>query len=150
MHCENPTILLLVCNNCAGMTGKLLPEIKMKYADNVRVLAVTCPSQIDPFAIMKLLKESVEGIIVACPQQTCCCPENKKVMKRREMVKDILPVFGLHKEQFQLASVSPFAGEELIKIIEQMLTFAKTLNHIDDYSAIYQEEEFTDACKWVN
>lgn len=150
MHSGNPTILLLMCNTCSGMTGKLLPEIRLRYADNVRVLPVTCPSQIEPFAFIKLLKESVDGIVVACPRRACCCPDNRKVMKRREMVRDILPLFGLHRDQFYLASVSPFGGQEMIEIIEQMLALVKMIKPVDDYSPVYQEEDFGGSFKWVN
>ncbi len=151
MSASSPQVLLLMCSICQGMTAKLLPEIRLHFSQQVRVFPITCPSQIDPFAFIKLLKNSVDGVIVACPKETCCCPENKKVLKRREIVKDILPVFGLHREQFHVASVSPFAGQELIAIIEHMLNFIKiTFQNKDEYRFASPEEDVLSQCKWVN
>ena len=148
---KNPQVLLLICNNCRGMTAKLLPEIMLNFSESLRVLPVNCPSQIDPFAFIKLLKNSVDGVVVACPQDACCCPENKKVMKRREIVKDILPVFGLHGEQFQIASVSPFGGQELTQVIHQMLDLIKTnSSNIEGYKYINHVNDISNPYKWVN
>lgn len=146
----SPQILLLMCDKCHGMTTKLLPEITIQFSE-LRVLPVSCPTQVDPFAIIKLLKKSVDGVIVACPKDACCCPGNKKVLKRREMVKDILPVFNLHREQFQIASVSPLAAEELRTIIEKMLEFLKTIRpEPESFSYFNDEEDSINQYKWVN
>ncbi|PKM47815.1 MAG: hypothetical protein CVV03_01135 [Firmicutes bacterium HGW-Firmicutes-8] len=146
-----PQILLFMCSNCKGMIDKLLPEVQLQFSKNLKVLPISCPSQIDPLAFIKILKKCCEGIIVACPKDACCCPENKKVIKRREMVKDILPVFGLHKEQFQVASVSPFAEKELIEIIEQMLTFLKMSGQpFDEYNYVESQNKSSNLYKWVN
>jgi len=144
-------ILLFMCNNCKGMTDKLLPEIQLHFSDNLRVLPVTCPSQIDPFVFIKLLKKCCDGIVVACPKDACCCPENKKVIKRREIVKDILPIFGLDREQFQVASVSPFDWPELIQVIEQMLVLLQMENEkTEETKYIYKEDNISGSYKWVN
>lgn len=151
MVSNNPQILLLMCNNCQGMTGKLLPDLMLRFSDNIKVLPVSCPSQIDPFSIIKLLKNSCAGVITACPKDACCCPENKKLMKRREIVKDILPLFGFHREQFQIASVSPFGGDELMKIIEQMMSLInlKTKKQ-GSYKYINLDDKLAETYKWVN
>jgi len=143
MSAKNPQILLLVCNNCSGMTQKLLPDIQLRFSENLKVLGVSCPSQLDPFAFIKLLKKCTDGVIVACPKDACCCPDDKKIMKRREIVKDILPVFGLHREQLQIASVSPFGEEPLTDVIEGMMSLIRMgIQDIDgyDFSDIDEEE----------
>ncbi len=148
---KNTQILLFMCNNCKGMKDKLLPEIQLHFSDNLRVMPVTCPSQIDPFVLIKLLKKSCDGIVVACPKDACCCPENKKVIKRREIVKDILPIFGLDREQFQVASVSPFGWPELIQVIEQMLVLLQRENEkMEETKYIYKEDNLSGSYKWIN
>lgn len=148
---SNPQVLLLMCNNCKGMTAKLLPEIQLQFSEKLRVLPVTCPSQIDPFAVVKLLKKSVNGVIVACPKETCCCPENKKVIKRREIIKDILPIFGLHPEQFQLASVSPFGDKELSAVIEQMINILSFSEQNENrYELFDYEKKVSGMYGWIN
>lgn len=146
----SPQVLLLVCDKCHGMTANLMPEITVRFSE-LRVLPVSCPAQVDSFAVIKLLKKSVDGVIVACPKDACCCPGNKKILKRRELVKDILPVFDIHREQFQIASISPFAAEELNVLIEQMLEFLKTISPESDlFSFIESKETTTSKLKWVN
>lgn len=146
----SPQILLLVCDKCHGMTANLMPEINVRFSE-LRVLPVSCPAQVDSFAVIKLLKKSVDGVIVACPKETCCCPGNKKMLKRREIIKDILPVFDLHREQFQIASISPFAAEELHTMIKQMLEFLKTIGPESDlFSYIESKDVTTNKLKWVN
>lgn len=148
---NNPQILLLMCSNCKGMTDKLLPEVQLRFSEKLRVVPIACPAQIDPFAFIKILKNCCQGAIVACPKNACCCPDNRKAIKRREMVRDILPVFGLNREQFQIASVSPFAGKELIEIVEQMLTFIQMASpHLGEYEYIDSPEEYLNTYKWLN
>lgn len=126
MNTGNPLVLLLICNNCKGMSEKLLPEMQFRFSENVKLMAVSCPSELDPFVFIKLLRKSCDGLVVACPKDACCCPENKAIMKRREILKDILPIFGLHREQLKIASVSPYGGKQLIQIVEDMIEFLKT------------------------
>lgn len=146
----SPQILLLICDKCHGMTANLMPEITVRFAE-LRVLPVSCPAQVDSFAVIKLLKKSVDGVIVACPKDACCCPENKKMLKRREIVKDILPVFDLYREQFQIASISPFAAEELNVLIETLVEFLKTIRSESDvFSFIESNEVIINKLNWVN
>ncbi|MDT3699524.1 MAG: hydrogenase iron-sulfur subunit [Thermincola sp.] len=151
----SPQILLMICDKCTGMTAKLMPETTVRFSE-LRVLPVSCPAQVDSFAIIKLLKKSVDGVIVACPRDACCCPDNKKLLKRREIVKDILPVFDLHREQFQIASISPLAARELNVLIEQMKEFLKTLRHETEEFSFIEDSEVAgnklkiNKLKWVN
>lgn len=149
MRSYNPRVLLLLCSNCAGMPAKLIPEIKNRYAENIKVESVNCPSEIDAFMFIKMLRESVDGIVVACPKAACCCPDNRKVIRRKQLVRDILPIFGLHREQFQIASVSPLGGQELMEIIEQMLAFVKTLEPEVGFEHV-QHDEIAAMVNWIN
>ncbi len=144
-------VLLFICKNCKGMTDKLLPEIQLHFSHSLKVLPVTCPSQIDPFVYIKLLKKSCDGIIMACPKDACCCPENKKVIKRREIVKDMLPIFGLDREKFQVASVSPFYWSELMNIVKQMMALIKTENqNLEETRYLFNEDDYSNSYKWLN
>lgn len=144
-------VLLLVCNNCKGMTDKLIPEIYLRFADKIRILATGCPSQLDSFAVIKLLRQCADGVIIACPQGVCCCPADKKVVKRREVIKELLPVFGFHREQFVLASVSPLDGLKLVETIEQMLTFIDiSKNDPADCTFLKSGHKAASPYKWLN
>lgn len=150
MSANFPQILLFMCNDCKGLTEKVFPDLQMKFAENIRVLPIECPSQIEPWAVIKLLEKSCNGVIIACPKDKCCCPANKKIVKRRETVKDILPVFGLHREQFQIASVSLFGHDELVNIIENMLAFLKTLALPTRKYDYLEVQESVSAMNWLN
>ncbi len=151
MNTGNPLVLLLMCSSCKGMSEKLLPEVQFRFAENVRVMAVSCPSELDPFVFVKLLRKSCDGLVVACPRDACCCPENKAIMKRREIIKDILPVFGLHREQFKIASVTPYGKEQLFQTIDDMIEFLKTEHHNRTECNFLEEEgTHTNILRWVN
>jgi len=65
--------------------------------------------------------------------------------------KDILPLFDLHKEQFQIASIAPFAAEELNVLVEQMLEFLKTIDSESDlFSYLENKESTINKVKWIN
>ncbi|WP_418792487.1 hydrogenase iron-sulfur subunit [Phosphitispora sp. TUW77] len=123
MNSSNPLVLLLMCSNSKDMLEKLLPKVQLRFPKNVKVMAVSCPSELDPLVYIRLLRKSCDGLIVACSKNACSSPEKKVIMKRREILKDILPIFGLHREQFKITSVSSFNDEQLFQIIEDMIEF---------------------------
>lgn len=144
-------IVLLICSNCKGMTEKLLPDIYLRFSDTLKVLPVGCPSQLESFSVIKLLKECADGVIIACPQGVCCCPANKSVIKRREIIRELLPVFGFHREQFHLANVSPLDSQKLIEIIEQMFTFINlSKSSTESCSFVNPYDGFSGLYKWLN
>lgn len=148
---QKSRIVLLMCNKCKGMTDKLLPDIYLRFSDTLKVLPVECPSQLESFTVVKLLKDCADGVIIACPQGVCCCPANKSVIKRREIIRELLPVFGFNKEQFQLGSVSPLDSQKLIEIIEQMLTFINiSKSNRESCSFVNPYDRFSGSYKWLN
>lgn len=144
-------VILLVCNNCKGMTEKLIPEIYLQFPDRIRVLATDCPTQMDSFLVIRLLKRCAEGVIIACPQGVCCCPANKSIAKRREVIKDILPVFGFHREQLVTADVSPLDAPKLIQTIEQLIAFVDlSKKRTEEYRFLKSGQEAANSYKWLN
>ncbi len=132
------------------MTDKLLPEVYLRFSDKIRVMAIGCPYQMDSFLVIRLLKQCSDGVIIACPQDVCCCPINKSVIKRREVIKDILPVFGFHKEQLVLANVSPLDGPKLIQKIEQMINFINLSKNQAEECSFFKSGRETASYKWLN
>lgn len=126
-------IALLLCGTCRGMTRELTKKVLTKYRDSIQVVPVDCPAEMDPFVVVKMLKTGWAGVIVACPRNACCCPKNRNIIKRREMVRDILPVFDLDKEQYRIVNVSPFDFSTLDSVIEEMVAQIKMLVHSRGY-----------------
>lgn len=148
---QKSRIVLLMCNNCKGMTEKLLPDIYLRFSSTLKVLPVECPSQMESFAVIKLLKNCADGVVIACPQGVCCCPANKSVIKRREIIRELLPVFGFNREQFHLASVSPLDSQKLIEIIDQMFTFINlSKSNAESCSFVNPYDGFLGSYKWLN
>lgn len=129
-------IALLMCSTCRGMTGELMHKVLAKYKDSLQVVPVDCPAETDPFVIIKMLKTNWAGIIVACPRNACCCPKNRKVIRRREMIGDILPVFDLEKERYKVVNVSPFDFSSLDRIIEEMVGQIGLLGRAREYGQL--------------
>lgn len=133
------------------MTDKLMPEVYLRFTDKIRVLATDCPSQMDSFLVIRLLRQCADGVIIACPQNACCCPADKRIIKRREVIKDILPVFGFHREQLVLADVSPLDTPKLIGTIEQMFAFIDlSKKQTAEYRFIKSNQEASHTYKWLN
>lgn len=135
----NNNIALLLCGTCRGMTRELTSRVLEKYKDSLQVVSVDCPAEMDPFVVLKMLKTGWSGIIVACPRNACCCPKNRKMIKRREMVRDILPVFNLEKERYRNVNVSPFDFSTLDKVIQEMVAHIELLDGNKDFDRITTE-----------
>ncbi len=121
-------IALLLCGTCRGMTRELTSKVLSKYKEALQVVPISCPAEMDPFVVIKMLKTNWAGIIVACPRDACCCPNNRKVIKRRELVRDILPIFDLEKERYRIVDVSPFDFITLDRVIIEMFDQIKLLD----------------------
>lgn len=129
-------IALLVCGTCQGMTRELKNNVMAKHKDILRVVPVDCPAEMNPFVIIKMLRTNWAGIIVACPRNACCCPKNQKVLKRREMVRDLLPVFEMEKERYRIVNVSPFDFSTLDRAINEMSAQINLLENARGFSHI--------------
>lgn len=116
----NNNIALLLCGTCQGMTRELTTKVIANHKDSLQVVPLDCPAEMDPFAVIKMLRTNWAGVIIACPRSACCCPKNRKLIKRREMVRDLLPVFDLEKERYRLVNVSPFDFLTLNRVIKEM------------------------------
>ena len=115
------------------MTRELTSQAISKYRESLQVVPVDCPAEIDPFFVIKRLKNTWSGVIVACPRNACCCPKKQKIIKRRELIRDILPVFDLEKERYRIVDVAPFDFTTLDGVIDEMLAQINMLDNVRNY-----------------
>lgn len=132
----NNKIALLMCGTCQCMSRELTYKVLQKHKDSLQIVSVNCPAEMDPFVAIKMLKTNWSGIIVPCLCNTCCCPKNQKAIKRREMIRNILPVFDIVKERYRVLNISTIDFSTLDSFIEEMIEQIKLLDETKHFGQL--------------
>lgn len=60
-----PKIAAFLCNWCAYAGADLAGVSRLQYPDSIRIIRVMCSGRVEPAFIIKALKESCDGVLVA-------------------------------------------------------------------------------------
>jgi coenzyme F420-reducing hydrogenase delta subunit len=149
MSSDNLRVLLLLCNKCKRLCDNFSAQFLKELKEEIIILPVACPAQIDPFVYIKLLKYCCDIVVIVCPKEVCCCPRNKRILKRHEILKDLFPVFGFSREQYLFASISPLGSNDLKTLISENINFVKMTKNFNQLTFIDQNI-IIDSNKWLN
>lgn len=114
----NPRIVGFLCNWCAYSGADLAGVSRLKTSPNIRIIRTMCSGRIDPSFILKAFQLGADGVLVAgCHFGDCHYIEgNFKTMRRIEMLKMILPEFGIHPDRLRLEWISAAEAEKYAKV----------------------------------
>lgn len=114
----NPRIVGFLCNWCAYSGADLAGVSRLKTSPNIRIIRTMCSGRVDPSFILKAFKLGADGVLVAgCHFGDCHYIEgNFKTMRRIEMLKMILPEFGIHPDRLRLEWISAAEAEKYAKV----------------------------------
>lgn len=100
----NPRIVGFLCNWCAYSGADLAGVSRLKTSPNIRIIRTMCSGRVDPSFILKAFQLGADGVLVAgCHFGDCHYIEgNFKTMRRIEMLKMILPQFGINPDRLRL------------------------------------------------
>jgi len=114
----NPRIVGFLCNWCAYSGADLAGVSRLKTSPNIRIIRTMCSGRVDPSFILKAFQLGADGVLVAgCHFGDCHYIEgNFKTMRRIEMLKMILPQFGIHPDRLRLEWISAAESEKYAKV----------------------------------
>jgi F420-non-reducing hydrogenase iron-sulfur subunit len=124
-----PTIVGFLCNWCSYTGADLAGTSRVKYAPNVRVIRVMCSARIDPTFVMKALKDGADGVLICgCHPGDCHYVEgNYKAIRRFQMLKRMLKVYGVEDDRVRLEWVSASEGTRFGEVVNDMTNKIKKL-----------------------
>lgn len=114
----NPRIVGFLCNWCAYSGADLAGVSRLKTSPNIRIIRTMCSGRVDPSFILKAFQLGADGVLVAgCHFGDCHYIEgNFKTMRRIEMLKMILPQFGINPDRLRLEWISAAEAEKYAKV----------------------------------
>jgi F420-non-reducing hydrogenase iron-sulfur subunit len=114
----NPRIVGFLCNWCAYSGADLAGVSRLKTSPNIRIIRTMCSGRVDPSFILRAFQLGADGVLVAgCHFGDCHYIEgNFKTMRRIEMLKMILPQFGIHPDRLRLEWISAAESEKYAKV----------------------------------
>ncbi|MFN4110671.1 MAG: hydrogenase iron-sulfur subunit [Ignavibacteria bacterium] len=113
-----PRIVAFLCNWCAYSGADLAGVSRLKTSPNIRIIRTMCSGRVDPSFIIKAFQLGADGVLVAgCHFGDCHYIEgNFKTMRRVEMLKLLLPEFGINPERLRLEWISASEAEKFARI----------------------------------
>ena len=117
-----PVIVGFLCNWCSYRAADLAGTARIKYAPNMRPIRVMCSGRVDPQFILKALRESADGVLIAgCHPGECHYVEgNIKALRRFILLKQTLRQWGIEEERVQLVWAAASEGNVLAKAVDKM------------------------------
>ena len=116
-----PSIVGFFCNWCTYLAADLAGTSRMKYAPNVSVVSTMCSGRVDPQLILWAFRNGADGVLVGgCHPGDCHYQEgNYKAMRRANLLRKMLPQFGIEPERVRLEWISASEGERLRDVVNE-------------------------------
>lgn len=124
-----PRIVAFLCNWCAYSGADLAGVSRLKTSPNLRIIRTMCSGRVDPSFIIKAFQLGADGVLIAgCHFGDCHYIEgNFKTMRRVEMLKLLLPEFGINPERLRLEWISASEAEKFARISFEFTDQIKSL-----------------------
>ncbi len=135
-----PKIVGFLCNWCSYRAADLAGTVRIKYAQNVRIIRVMCSGRVDPTFVLKSLALGADGVMVAgCHPGEChYLEQNYKAMRRFHMIKHALRAMGLEENRVRLIWASAAEGQQLAEAIDTFVDDVRDLGPLR-WTANWQE-----------
>jgi len=136
-----PSIVGFFCNWCTYLAADLAGTSRMKYAPNVRVVRTMCSGRVDPQLVLWAFRNGADGVLVGgCHPGDCHYQEgNYKAMRRTNLLRKMLPQFGIEPERVRLEWISASEGERLRDVMNEFTEQIRRLGPLR--SAATKKEE---------
>ena len=116
-----PRIICFYCKWCTYTGADLAGTSRMKYLPSGVVIKAMCSSRIDPQHILEAFNKGADGVLIGgCHHGDChYVTGNQQTFKRVEMLKRILPQFGVDPKRLRLEWISASEGRKLVNVINE-------------------------------
>ncbi len=124
-----PVILGFACNWCTYAGADLAGTSRTQYPPNMKLIRVMCSGRIDPTFILKAFALGADGVFIGgCHPGDCHYIEgNLKAWRRIEVMKKLLPAFGIEPERLRLEWISASEGAKFAQVVSD---FTKTIKEL--------------------
>ncbi len=124
-----PKIICFYCKWCTYTGADLAGTSRMKYVPNGVVIKAMCSSRVDPQHILDAFSKGADGVLIGgCHPGDChYVTGNQLTYKRIEMLKRILPEFGVDPKRLRLEWISAAEGRKLVNVMNEFTDDLKEL-----------------------
>jgi len=124
-----PKIICFYCKWCTYTGADLAGTSRMKYVPNGEVIKAMCSSRVDPQHILDAFSKGADGVLIGgCHPGDChYVTGNQLTYKRIEMLKRILPEFGVDPKRLRLEWISAAEGRKLVNVMNEFTDDLKEL-----------------------
>lgn len=118
-----PKIIVFCCNWCSYAGADLAGTSRLQMKPNFRVIRVMCSGRVDPSFILLAFKEGADGVLVTgCHLGDChYLTGNYKTLRRVELLRRMLPQFGIEPERLRLEWISAAEGAKFQQVINEFI-----------------------------
>jgi len=136
-----PSIIAFVCNWCSYAGADKAGGQRLEYPANVRLVRVMCSGRVSPQFVMDAFRKGADGVMVmGCHFGDCHYRNgNVKAYKRMEILKKMLPQFGIDRARLSLEWVAAGESERFQKVVTEMTETVKTLGPLQINGYVIEE-----------
>ena len=138
-----PKIVTFLCNWCSYAGADLAGVSRLQYPHNIRIIRVPCSGRVNPFYILKVLQNGVDGVLVSgCHPGDCHYISGNLVARRKfALLKNFLGYIGIEPERVQFSWVSAAEGGRFVDIIRKVTEEIRGLGPIQKFSKWQRETD---------
>ena len=138
-----PKIVTFLCNWCSYAGADLAGVSRLQYPPNIRVIRVPCSGRVNPFYIIKVLQNGIDGVLVSgCHPGDCHYISGNLIARRKfALLKSFLEYIGIEPGRVQFSWVSAAEGGRFVDIIEKVTSDIKKLGPIKKLGKCQKETE---------
>lgn len=127
-----PKIVTFLCNWCSYAGADLAGVSRIQYPPNIRVIRVPCSGRVDPFYIIKVLQNGIDGVLVSgCHPGDCHYISGNLIARRKfALLKSFLEYIGIEPGRVHFSWVSAAEGGRFVDIIKKVTSEVKKLGPI--------------------
>jgi len=117
-----PTIIAFCCNWCSYGAADLAGVNRTKYPTNLRIVRVMCSGMVHTDMVINSFLKGADGVMVlGCHMGDChYINGNEKAARRAEVIKEILPDYGLEAQRFRIEWISAAEGGKFAQTAQEM------------------------------
>ncbi len=124
-----PKIVAFLCNWCSYAGADLAGVSRLQYPPNIRVIRVPCSGRVNPFFILRSLRQGADGVLVSgCHPGDCHYLSGNYYARRKfALLKSLLEYVGVEPGRVQFSWVSASEGSKFSEVVREVTEEIKAL-----------------------
>jgi F420-non-reducing hydrogenase iron-sulfur subunit len=127
-----PKIVGFLCDACAYVGADKAGVHRTQYPPNMRIIRLMCSGRLEPSYVLEAFRRGIDGVFVAGCHLGDCHYErgNFKALKRYELLKRMLPQFGIDPRRLHLEWVAAAEGDKFARSATEFMVEISRLGPI--------------------